>query len=346
MKRIIYRLSSVFIVACFTLLFLTISCSQNKSEKQQKTDVKVGIIEVKKCQSNISKTYIARVRSSHNTIVSSPFPAKLESLNVSQGQRVEANQVLAKVKSESVESAYTISQASLQQAEDAYQRISKVKESGSISSLQIKEVETSLEKARAAMLVAEKSKSDCEIRAPFSGTISEIFVGEGENLIIAQSILSIVDLNKIEFTISVPETEIASIKKGASAQVLIPALDNAEFKLRVVRKGVVASSISHNYECVLEPLTNSKDLMPGMVGKLQFTQGDKEHIIIPASAIKTDKSGRYVWIVNDSLIVEKRYVQVQDYVQKGISITSGLNEGDKVIVEGSFKISTGMKVRL
>jgi hypothetical protein len=56
-----------------------------------------------------------------------------------------------------------------------------------------------------------------------------------------------------------------------------------------------------------------------------------------------DSNGRFVWVVNDG-VVGRKYVTVDGYQEQGVIISSGLEPGDKVIVKGSAKVSTGMKV--
>ena len=68
-------------------------------------------------------------------------------------------------------------------------------------------------------------------------------------------------------------------------------------------------------------------------------------MVIPASAVLTDEGGRYVWTVNDENRVVKTYIRVNGYSGKGVVVEDGLNEGLRVIVDGSRKVSSGMKVR-
>jgi multidrug efflux pump subunit AcrA (membrane-fusion protein) len=68
-------------------------------------------------------------------------------------------------------------------------------------------------------------------------------------------------------------------------------------------------------------------------------------IVIPASSIETGTNGRYVWVVKDG-IVAKQNVTVGGYKGKGVVISSGLQVGDAVIVEGAAKVSTGMEVKI
>ena len=154
------------------------------------------------------------------------------------------------------------------------------------------------------------------------------------------------DLHSLEISISVPETEISSCSVGSYADVTVTALSDTPVRARLVRKGVDASVVAHSYDCRLSLETPLKNLMPGMICKVVFRSvaGGFETPVIPASVIRTDKTGRYVWTVSGGNIVEKKYVTTGDFAGKGVKILSGLEAGDRLIVDGAAKVSTGMKV--
>ena len=318
-----------------------------RKQASEKPPVKVKVEKVGSASSATTKTYVGRVEASKSATVLSPFPAELEKVNVKQGQKVRAGQKVAKVYSATVASALSSARATERQAQDAYDRLQAVKDNGSVPPVKLVEVETALARAKAALSSAQKAACDCSVKAPFAGTVSEVYCEEGEELAIAQPIVKIVDLNSLEISISVPETEISSYAVGSVADVTVAALSDAPFRARLVRKGVDASLVAHSYDCRLALETPLGELMPGMVCKVVFrssSDGTGEIPVIPASVIRTDRVGRYVWTVNDDSLVEKKYVTTGDFAGKGVKILSGLEAGDLLIVEGAAKVSTGMKV--
>ena len=68
--------------------------------------------------------------------------------------------------------------------------------------------------------------------------------------------------------------------------------------------------------------------------------------MLPSSAVMTDRNGRYVWAVDASDIVERKYIQVDGYARNGVCVTEGLAEGDRVITEGRRNVSVGAKVKV
>ena len=197
-------------------------------------------------------------------MVTDPYGGTLVSSSVSQGDRVKASQELAKVESSGVQSSYEMACATLRQAEDGYQRLSKVYGSGSVADVKMVEMQTNLEKARAAEASARKAVEDCTLKAPFSGVVGEIYAEEGEQLMVSAPVVKIVDVNSLQIKIPVPEGEIGALNIGRKAYMSVPAVSLKDVPLRLVRKGVVASSLAHTYECVLEPLSFVPSLMSGM----------------------------------------------------------------------------------
>jgi RND family efflux transporter MFP subunit len=213
-----------------------------------------------------------------------------------------------------------------------------------VADVKLVEIETQLAKARAAAKSSEESLEDCRIKAPFNGTVSDVLVEQGVHVNPGTPVLNLVDLSTIEVAIPVPEAEIGKIKIGQKALIDVPALGLTDIAARVELKGVMASFPSHTYKCTLVPEKVQKDLYPGMVCKVRLSEtSDSMRIRIPASAVEMDSNGRFVWVVKDG-VVGRSYVQVDGYQEQGVVISSGLEPGDKVIVKGAAKVSTGMKV--
>ncbi|MGN0190173.1 MAG: efflux RND transporter periplasmic adaptor subunit [Candidatus Cryptobacteroides sp.] len=322
-----------------------VSCSGNVKKKEVKAPVRVGVVTVSASETDLTRTYTGKVAASKEVVLTAPFPAKLVSCDVRKGQRVAEGQALAQLYSETVESTFSASEATLRQARDGYDRLQQVKDNGSVPAIKVVEVETALAKATATYNASAKAREDCTVKAPFAGTVSDIMAECGEELSIAQPLVRLVDLGSLEISIPVPETEIASLKVGSRAYVTVPALSEDSFPATIVSKGVSASAVSHNYECRLKLSVPMEGLMPGMIGKVRFrSPASGKNVVVPSSAVRSDKDGRYLWTVTPSETVAKKYISTGGFSGNGIVVTSGLEEGDRIITNGMSKVSTGMKV--
>ena len=330
-------------MVCVALI--AISCADRGNHKTtEKEPINVGVMTVTPMSSQYYNVYVGEINASGSAIISANHSGILESINVEQGSHVSRGEVLAEVISKNVLASYEMTHATLRQAEDGYERVKKVHESGTVADVKLVEIETQLAKARAAARSSEESLEECKLKAPFNGTVSDVLVEEGIHVNPATPVLKIVDLSTIEVTIPVPEGEIGKIKIGQKALIDVPALGITGIEAHVELKGVTAASPSHTYRCTLVPDKKQTDLYPGMVCKVRLSEeSDSLRIRIPASSIEMDSKGRFVWIVEDG-VVGKSFVTVDGYQEQGVIISSGLESGDKVIVKGAAKVSTGMKV--
>ena len=327
------------------IVLAAVSCADKGNRKAtEKEPINVGVLTVEPMSSQYYNVYVGEINASGSAIISTNHSGILEAINVEQGTRVKRGDVLAEVLSKNVLATYEISHASLRQAEDGYERVKKVHESGTVADVKLVEIETQLAKARAAAKSSEESLEECRLKAPFDGTVSDVLVEQGIQVNPGTAVLKLVDLSTIEISIPVPEAEIGRIKIGQKALVGVPALGITGIEAHVRLKGVTASSPSHTYKCTLVPEKKQTDIYPGMVCKVRLSEvSDSLRIRIPASAVEMDSNGKFVWIVNDG-VVGRKYVTVDGYQEQGVVISSGLEPGDKVIVKGAAKVSTGMKV--
>ena len=276
--------------------------------------------------------------------LTAPYSGTLLRIDAGKGSVVKRNETVAVIYSQQVESSYGIAKADFEQAQDAMDRIQKVYASGGVTEVQMKDVLTKLEKAEAALEGAKKAVADCSVKSPFAGVVSEVYPSGGEELTMGAGILKITDISDLKINITIYENEIGAVKAGMAAVVDIPALGIKDAAARVIEKGVLSSRLTHSYVCAVKLGKNLRGLMPGMAAKVRFESVDEEErIVIPAAAVQLDSDGKYVWI-SDSCTVKKRRIATDGYSGKGVIVSEGLSNGDKVITEGYQKVSTGMKI--
>ena len=338
-------------VLCAASAFLSLyGCSHTggaggEAEKDR-DPVPVKAVVVRSADSFGSDTYIGTVRASRSSVVSSRYAGTLVLLPVREGQYVDKGDVIGTVSSQNVASMRDMSLASLEQARDGYERAKSVYEKGSMAEVKWVEVKTKLAQAEASARAAQQAYDDCTIKAPFSGVVGDIMADEGVEVDPLDNILSLLDITSVKILFPVPENELGQMDKGDHAAISIPALGLGDVDAEITAKGIVASPLSHTYECTLLPVRKIPGLMPGMVVKVYIDHTGGSGVTVPASVIRTDMDGRYLWTVSDDNRVCKTYVTPDGFSGKGVIISDGLSIGDRVITEGVQKVCSGMKVRI
>lgn len=348
-------------LAISLLVLLFVSCGQNKStEEKTSAPVNVEVLKVRSHAdaSDVSYHYIGTAEAVREVTLLSRHSGTLKELSAHKGDRVNKGQSIAVVESQSVKSSLEMAEASLKQAEDAYERAGKVHADGGVADVKMVEIETKLNQSRAAAEAAREALKECTIKAPFDGFITEVYVsGADEELSTLNRIAKLTDPGEVEVRFAVPENEIGNIRKGDKAVIEVAAIKGGEtFEGEVKSTGINASPLSHSYDCTVSVRQrtggtsgNGRLLLPGMVCKVRMagsksTEDKKGGFIVPSEAVQTGTNGRYVWIAGEDGIVEKRSITTGGFAGKGVLVSSGLKEGDAVIVKGFRKVSSGMKV--
>ena len=269
---------------------------------------------------------------------------------VEEGQSVKSGQLLASLNKADLASANKTARATYQQAKDAYDRLKPVFENGSLTEMKWVEVTTGLDKAEGMLEISNSNLEKTELRAPESGIIGSRNAEPGMSSIQPQSPFTLVNIEKVFIKISVPEQEIPFIKTGESAHILVAALGSRLYDAKVHSVGVVANSISRTYEVKLILNNPSMDLKPGMICDVSLHRSatPKKVAVIPTSAVTTDKHGVTMVYILDraTMTVAQRTIVTGIFRGNNISVISGLESTDEVVVTGKEKINHNSHVAL
>ena len=305
--------------------------------------IPVGVLTIDSVSGLVRNTYPGYLEEGQSVEMAFKYGGTLQQLNVKEGSTVRKGQTLACVSSPQMESTQRSAQATLEQAQDAYDRLKKVHDNGSLPEIKWREMVADLEKAQSALDLANAMLADNIIKAPFDGTVASLNAEIGENIAPLRPVMRLINTKGMTVKISVPENEIAKVQLGDTAEVVIPALGDRPFSGKVVEKSMTASLITHSYPVKVLMEQPDEAMAPGMIGKVVLKADVSTGIIVPANAVLINQEGKFVWVAEDGRATRRR-ITLSGYSGNGVIVSEGLKMGDKVIVEGYQKVSEGMKV--
>ncbi|MDR1544545.1 MAG: efflux RND transporter periplasmic adaptor subunit [Prevotellaceae bacterium] len=336
-----------------TMLMVGIfACSNKKTTEIQSKIIPVKVMKIAAMQTASVKNYVGTVEESAAVSLSFSLMGTVEEVFVQEGQRVQKGRLLATLNSATAENSYQASLAKLHQAQDAYDRLAKVHENGSLPDIKFVEVETGLQQAKSMAAVTKKNLDDCNLYAPRNGVIAKREIESGMNVMPSMQAFKLVTVETVLVKISVPENEIGGIVEGQRAEIEVPALNNKHFSGKVELKGIAAAPVSHTYEAKIGVANPQSLLMPGMVCRVETRRAvslqtgnlQPAEIVVPNRCIQISADGRkYVWLA-DGNIAKRQFVKTGDLTNSGIVIAEGLSAGDTIITEGFLQISEGTKI--
>ena len=293
-------------------------------------------------QQNIS-TYVGVVRADTEVPLSFNLGGKVLAIRCRNGERVRKGQVLLLVDSTQTYQAYLTAKASLNQAEDAYRRLKKLYNKGTLAEVKWVEINTKLQQARAMEAAARTELNNCRLTAPIDGVVADLDLQVGQMIAPGITALKVLQTDALHVLFSVPEQEIKWLRNGQPARVILTSVADT-IPAKVIYTALVSDPLTHACE-VHVAFSENADVLPGMAAKVELAlNADRQELIVlPAHAVSIDKNGHYVWSIQSNT-VHKRRVSVGSYVANGVVITDGLSVGDKVVVEGMNKLYEGAQI--
>ncbi len=270
-----------------------------------------------------------------------------------QVQQAEADLAAAKATAENATIA-------LQRAEELLESETVAQATVDDRSAEKRIAEASVLQAEAALEQAKITYSYTEITAPIDGRIGRAAITTG-NLVSPETgvLTTIVHQDPVYATFNITERTWLETRREAekAGETMDDGEDLVLIRLRLSDGTVYEHPGEFNFADVqVNPTTDTivlRGLVPNPEGLLvdqQFivviveTAEPEKQLVIPEAAISVDQRGRFVLIVNDENVVEERFIQTGDSSGGSVPVTSGLEEGDRVIVDGIMKVRTGMEV--
>jgi multidrug efflux pump subunit AcrA (membrane-fusion protein) len=209
---------------------------------------------------------------------------------------------------------------------------------------------TRVAQARQHLASLETQLSYATIRAPFSGVITEQFQFEGEFASPGGKLFTIGDVSEVIVKAPVADTVAAQLKVGETAKVFPQELSGEEMVgvISLVSKG--SDPQSRAVEVWVNLSNEGGRLRANSAAKVMLTTSKADDaIVVPAAAVTLDETtgneGR-VMVVDDESIAHETKVTVGIRTLDRVEITSGLNGGESVVVEGSYALPDGSKVKI
>lgn len=328
-----------------TLFCLAFTGCKHEAETEDYVTAKVEIATVQLAPVSGLSNFSGTVEEMCGSTLSFPVGGTIKQIYVSPGQMVSKGMLLAEVDESSLYNAYVGALALRQQAEDAYSRLKILYNNGSLPEIQWIEVQSKLKQAISGEQIAKKALNDCKLYAPFSGYIAEKNSEIGQNALPGIPVLKLVKIGQVKIKFAVPEKEIAQMKRGMKMTVCVPALDNRSYEGFITETSVTAHPLARSYDVKLLVENSDNSLLPGMICNI-YKKNDleKQVIMLPGQVIMIDENNNhFVWLDRDGT-AQKQRVETGSVTRHGVIITSGLKPGDKVIVRGQQKISSGQKI--
>lgn len=368
------------ILLAAALLMAMGSCGENKQEApdaaEEVSGVAVQVRSVSVADISSENTVSGRIVRSSESSVYIPGTARCTAVYVSAGTEVKAGDKLLKIDMDTLDSAGSgnaaLDQVNLLQlqtnmAKRSWDAARALYDVGAASQLEVQSAEAQylgaklqLDQALSSLGTSMMQLSytqtgisnsastideDGTVRAAIDGKVLSVSAKNGNYLSASIPAAVIQGGGHNEVSLSVSESLLPKLSTGAAVQVSVPSV-NAEFEGTILSIDQNANIQTKLYAVNVMVPDDIEDLVSGMFADVTFfTENVADAVVVPSEAILSGDSGEYVFIVVDN---KARYVSISTgLIGNGMTeVTSGLSEGDKLVVEGQSYLKDGDAVRI
>ena len=281
----------------------------------------------------------------NTAIVKARVAGELQGLSVREGDSVKAGQIIARVDASEYQARVRQAQQQAEAAKtqiDIAQRnfdnnrslvdqgfISKTALDSSVASLAA--AAATYRAAQAGTEVTAKSLEDTVLRAPIAGLISQRLAQSGERVAVEARIVEIVDLSRLELEASLSATESLDGGLGQSAVLQIEGAAKP-VTAHVVRINPSATAGSRAVLVYLA-VDAAPGLRQGLFAQGTLGTGHLQALVLPLSAVRTDKPQPYVQLVSGTQVVQQSVeISARGQIDGQTMVAiKGLAEGANVI---------------
>lgn len=316
----------------------------------KKDEALVSVLTIKDTIFNHYLEVQGNIDTNQNVLIQPEMPGTLVSLNVKAGQRVAKGQILGRVDDAgmsqqlaSLENQYALAKTNFERQKNLWnQKIG--------SEMQYLQAQTNMISAQKGVAQMKAQLSKTLIRAPFSGTIDEVYVERGQVVAASpQGLMRIVNISNMYVSTSIPESYIGKVKVGTPVEVFLSAIGKTyQGKVRQVANFINPSNRSFGIEV---SVPNPEGLLrPNQVAKLKIIDyTNPKAIAVPSNSVMKDSDGtQYVYTIVEvngkTGIAKKTNVRTGQSSNNTIEIISGLTPQDIMVLDGANSISDGMKL--
>lgn len=266
-------------------------------------------------------------------------------LLVEEGMDVAQGRLLARIDPAENRARMEIARVERNEARLAYDRAKTLHESELLSREAYDAALARYESAEAQLTGEQLLLDYTEIRAPFGGLIAVRHIKMAQTVNIGDALFRITDFNPLLCPIQVPERELPRIRIGQRAWVTVEAWPDRRFTAKVLRISPVVDADTGTVKVTLEVTTEGK-LRPGMFTNVFLeTERRDDALVIPKAALSLESIGDTVYVASGRT-AERREVELGFREGDFVEVTSGLAEGEPVVVIGQDGLSDGTPIQI
>lgn len=335
----------------FVILGLTVAllsaCGHKEHAEQELA--KLEVTTPLRKDTSITKEYVCQIHAFRHIELRSLEKGYLQNIYVDEGQTVKQGQPMFKIMPNLYEVDLQKAKAEAEMVNIEYQNTKALAEKNIVSKNELALAKAKLDKAHAEVRMAETHLGFTNVNAPFNGVMDHLNVRAGSLVDEGELLTTISDISKMWVYFNVPEAEYLDYKASKEMQ------SNVNVKLKMANGDVFEHpGVIETIEADFDNKTGNIEfratfpnperiLRHGGTGNILMTVPYKNAMIIPQKATFEILDKSYVYVVDKDNKLQQKLITIAAELPH-LFIVDGLQDTDKVLLEGLRKVHNGQQI--
>jgi len=295
----------------------------------------------------------ATVEAVNQSTVSAQTAGRVEAIFFDVNDAVPAGALIIRIRSTEQAASLTQAQAALKEAtareaeaQTRYERISDMYQRRVVAKATYDEASAArdasvarLIAARAGLEAAREGVAYTEIRAPYTGVVTQKHVQVGEAVAPGTPLMTGASLDELRVVAEIPQSVIDQVRSARKAAVYA---DGRRIESAGITIFPAAQPETNTFRARIDLPKGVQGLSPGMFVKVGLIVGESERMLVPRSAVVQRSEMRGVYVVAPGGRVSLRQVRLGHVRGEQVEILAGLADGERVALD---PVAAGMKAR-
>lgn len=310
------------------------ACGQGTDAPRERPPVRVQVVTANPEALDRTLTSVGSFESPEMTTIASEVEGRVASLEIPEGQRVEAGHILAYLDDGEDRASLSVARARLKNARDRLKRLENLRAQSVSSEQAYDDARSEFDAAYGGFTEARTRLAKTTIATPFAGVLGLRMVNVGQYVQGGTEIVELTQVDPLELRFAVPQRYAADVAVG---QRVVG---------RVGSCGTTFEGVVEAIDPRVDPATRSvrlqatvpnagSNLLPGMAVSLRLVVGKiPDALVVPQEAIIRQGTKHVVYVLDAENRVESRTVTLGEFSPRGVHLVSGLEPGVRVIAAG------------
>ena len=284
------------------------------------------------------------VEAINHATVAAQTSGRVVAINYDVGDHVPAGAVIIRLRATEQHAALLQAKAALRaasaralEAESRYHRIRDMYERQVLPKADFDQATAErdaaaaqLSAARAAVVSAHQGVAYTEVRAPYEGVVTQRLVQVGETVAPGTPLMSGVSLQRLRVVVDIPQSVVDAVRRTMEAAIYV---DGRRIEAAHMTVFPVASTPSNTFRAWLDLPDDASALFPGMFVRVGLVTGERQRLLVPASAIVRRSAVTAVYLIQQGGWTSMQQVRLGEPFGDRFEVLSGLVPGDRVSLD-------------